>query len=168
MTLASIVRTRLTLWRQACDAWGLEIDPPFTRETLSRVSPGWVAFRAHLVGGSNAAGETVSLTVIELWQAGGDPHGDRRLEHEGCSAAILSWHLQVIDEAGPRGAERLDVVETPDPTHPRIHRHPYGQPNETREPSDLPPPDAWLHRVDSSLGGLLSAGLAIWDPDEQE
>ena len=167
MTLASVVRTRLAIWRQACDAWGLEINPPFTRVELEWMRPGLVSFWAfgRPVGARDE--QAVTLSVVESWEPGPDPHGDRRVEAEGCHLAVLNWHLQVESVSGAPGAERLDVVPEPDGSHPRVHRHPYGSPNDVRQPSDLPPPGAWLYSVDQTLSGLLSAGLATY-LDEQD
>lgn len=129
--------------------------------------PGLVSFWAfgRAVGASGE--QAVTLSVVESWEPGPDPCGDRRIEAEGCHLTFLNWHLQVESVPGAPGAERLDVVPEPDASHPRVHRHPYGSPNDVRRPSDLPPPGAWLYSVDQTLSGLLSAGLATY-LDEQD
>ncbi len=155
MTLASISRTRLLLWRQACELWGFEIEPPLTRALLALLPLGQIALRAKRqmrVGDE----PPTTLSVIETWAVGPDPLGDHRVEREGCHLVVLSWHLQLGAGAGPEGAERLDVTPAPDETHPRIHRHPYGSPNAIRAADELPPPDAWLRGLDRRLGGTLS------------
>jgi hypothetical protein len=135
---------------------------------LTAIPTGMVSFRAVRPRRPGDEGEAITLTVAELWHPGADPFGDRRLVYEGCFLSTLSWHIQVGESTGPRGAERLDIVSDPDDRHPRIHRHPYGRPNEVREPAELPPPDAWLYAVDRASGGLLADDLDTWDPDEQE
>jgi hypothetical protein len=159
LTLTSVVRSRLAIWRQVCDAWGLEIIPPFTRAGLQRLPPGLIAFRAVGMVTTEEKEQTVSLSVVETWVPGFDELGDRRVEAEGCHVILLSWHLQIGPDTGASEAERLDVIPNPDPEHPRIHRHPYGAANALRQPADLPPPDAWLHQVDETLNCLLSDGL---------
>ena len=109
-----------------------------------------------------------SLTVDERWEVGEDPLGDRRLEAEGCFVEALTWHLQIGPESADAGAERLDVVPAPDATHPRIHRHPYGTRNATRIPTQLPPPDPWLHAVNRALGGALEEHESASIGDEAE
>ena len=153
--------TRLFQWLGACDAWGFEIDPPFTAESLRDRAAGEVRFRATRAAVIEADPVTVTLDVIESWHEGNAPDGDRRLEHEGCHVASLGWHVQLGSETGARGAERLDVGLRDD-QHPRIHRHPYGEPNNCRIPAELPPPDAWLHHVSDTLGGVLDDGLQDW------
>ena len=58
-----------------------------------------------------------------------------------------SWNAQ-IDGERAEDAERLDV----DRSKPRplmIHRHPYAQPNEVREPAQhLAAPERWLQEVE--------------------
>jgi hypothetical protein len=75
-----------------------------------------------------------------------DPDG-LRVEAEGCHLQGSSWNAQVDGER-PEDAERLDV----DRSKPRrliIHRHPYGQPNEVREPAQpLAAPERWLQEVE--------------------
>jgi hypothetical protein len=155
MTQASIVLTRLALWQRACEFWGFQIDPPLTRETLAAQPLGSVSIFAERAVALGGDAQRVTLSVVETWLPGADPLGDRRLEREGCHVSVLSWHLQIGAEPGPAGAERLDIVPTPDAMHPRIHRHPYGEPNHVRLPAELPPPHVWLHELDGQLGGLL-------------
>ncbi len=81
------------------------------------------------------------------------------------AAFQISWHLQVDAEPGARGADRLDVVPMQDARHPRIHRHPHGESNETRIESEFVPPGVWLGDVNAVLGrGRLSEQR----PTEQE
>jgi hypothetical protein len=86
------------------------------------------------------------LDVYELWVAGPDPDG-LRLEAEGCYLYGGSWNAQ-IGGARPEDAERLDV----DRAKQRdllIHRHPFGQPNEVREPARvLPAPERWVREIE--------------------
>lgn len=149
----------------ACDAWGLEIAPPFTSESLSAVPEGVVEFVA---AGPQTLSPHISLTVSEFWLPGPDPQSDRRLEAEGCHLTALSWHIQIGKEGDAECAERLDVIEEADADHPRIHRHPYGSPNDLRVAAELPPPAAWLHRANDATGGLLSAGLETWGDEDME
>lgn len=169
VTQESIVNTRLLQWLGACDAWGFEIVPPFTEESLRGLAPGEVAFRAERTAVIDGETVRVTLTVAETWRDGDDPHGDRRLEQEGCHLIACGWHVQVGETSGAFGAERLDVGDE-DEAHPRIHRHPYGAANHVREPAELPPPDGWLHHVNDALGGLLDDGLQDWEElaDEEE
>lgn len=91
--------------------------------------------------------------MLENWEPGSDPLGDRRLDSQGCWWRLARWHLQ--DGVGGTYAERLDVIPTPDSDHPRIHSHPYGQPNDVRMPAELRPPRVWLSGV---LDDLEPAG----------
>lgn len=167
MSLDSIVTARLFLWINACAAWGFdEIQPPFDEFGLAERAPGEVAFYAN----RDAIVEGRSLRVsLEAWRPGDDPEGDHRLHAEGCHVSVLSWHLQVGAINGDRGAERLDIGPEDD-THPRIHRHPYGEPNDVRETAQLPPPEVWLHHANQALGGALDDRLQDWDDlaDEEE
>jgi hypothetical protein len=169
MSLDSIVSTRLFLWSAACEAWDFEIDPPFTAETPGERVPGEVLFRAARSAVIDGESMEVSLTVAESWVESEHPGRDRRLEAEGCHLVAMSWHVQVGDDTGDRGAERFDVGEE-DLVHPRIHRHPFGETNDRREPAELPPPDAGLHHVNDVLSGALDDGLQDWGAlaDEEE
>jgi len=159
----SIINTRLFLWINACEAWGFdEIVPLFDERGLAERAPGEVSFCASRDAVIDGRSVRVTLSVSEAWLPGDDPEGDHRLRAEGCHVPRLNWHLQVGAIAGDRGAERLDVGPEDD-KHPRIHRHPYGQPNEIREPTELPPPDAWLHHANQVLGEALDDGLQDWD-----
>lgn len=166
MTQASLVRTRLALWQRACEFWDFGITPPLSRETLAAQPLGALGFIARRTLRLRGSAQETTLTVEEIWWPGADPLDDRRLEREGCHLAVLSWHLQIGAETGSAGAERLDVVLLPDSAHPRIHRHPYGQPNRVRQPTELPPPHAWLHDVNRRLGGALDEpnGQRTTDP----
>jgi hypothetical protein len=88
----------------------------------------------------------VLLDVRELWLPGSDPDG-LGLEAEGCYLLGGSWNAQ-IDGERPEDAERLDV----DRSKPRglmIHNHPYGRPNQAREPAPrLAAPERWLQEVE--------------------
>jgi hypothetical protein len=166
----SVVSTRLFLWFNACAAWGFEDpEPPFDEEGLAMNGPGEVSFQAFRTAEIDGETVLVSLTVAEAWVHGGDPDGDYRLDAEGCHVPRLSWHVQLGDGTGDLGAERLDVGPEDD-LHPRIHRHPFREPNDVREAAELPPPDAWLHQVNDAMGGILDDGLKDWDDlaDEEE
>lgn len=155
MTRHSVVLARLASWYRACEVWDFNIDPSLTSSVLDELDEGVVQFCAARTARRRGEQVRVTLTVAERWAAGADPHGDRRLEAEGCFVEALAWHLQVGATSGDAGAERLDVTPEPDPVHPRVHRHPYGSENTVREPAELPPPQQWLHQLNQTLGGLL-------------
>jgi len=74
-----------------------------------------------------------------------------------------SWHAQVGKSTGELGTERLDVVPVEDETHPRVHHHPYGQPNDVREPTGMAVPEGWLNQLNRILGNALADGEVLWD-----
>lgn len=82
MSLDSVVNDRLFQWFNACEAWGFEINPQFSEDTLAALAPGEVSFRAKRTATNAGASVEVSLTVSEAWFEGADPAGDRRLERE--------------------------------------------------------------------------------------
>jgi hypothetical protein len=167
MSQASIASTRHKLWLAATYLTDFSILPPFTARSLNDLAPGQVHFRAARTEGLEDRVGLVVLDVAELWLPGADPHGDRRLESEGCHVSALSWHLQVHGEPSDRSAERLDVVPTADPEHPRIHRHPYGEPNRVRVEANFDPPSVWLSLACSSLPGIRPDSVT-WDQDLEE
>jgi hypothetical protein len=151
----------------ACEANGLVIDPPLKAADLCGLAAGLLGFCARRSATVDGVEWEITLAVGEMWAAGRDPYGERRLEAEGCFLAAASWHMQVGRDTGHVGAERFDVVPHPDSVHPRVHRHPYGFGNDVRLAwSSLPVPDAWLNHVDRVLGGALSDGLPSWEEDE--
>lgn len=168
MTQASVVNTRLFLWLTACDVADLHPIPPFTATELADQPAGTIDFRAERPTLVDRKPERLTLTVTETWEPGGEPLDDRRLESHGCWLVTASWHLQVGGPRGGRGSERLDVVPTPDADHARVHRHPYGQPNDVRLASELPPPHVWLSAlldvVEAASGGLYTR----WDLASEE
>ncbi|MGP0101440.1 MAG: hypothetical protein ACLPUT_07460 [Solirubrobacteraceae bacterium] len=88
----------------------------------------------------------VVLDVRELWLPGPDPD-DLGLEAEGCYTQRSSWNAQ-IDGERPEDSDRLDVDRSK-PAGAMIHRHPYEQPNDVREPaSHLAAPERWLQEVE--------------------
>ncbi|HEY6758844.1 MAG TPA: hypothetical protein VI318_05115 [Baekduia sp.] len=164
MTQESIARARLFLWSVAADVWDFEIDPPLADEDLADLTRGTFTFRAKREAQIGGVTKELLLEVRERWAQGGDPLDDRRLEAEGCFLEVAKWMIQVAD-GGDRGAERLDVIPMGDDRHPRVHRHPFGETNDTRNAvPDLPVPEAWLRGVDDVLGGALSdPDLDAWD-----
>lgn len=155
---------RLVSWIRACDVWGFEIHPPFSSATLGGLAPGEVQFRA--TRKATVAGEhvEVSLDVEEAWLPSDHPDGDWRLNDEGCHAGAVKWHLQVGTGTDDKhkNAERLEVAQE-DATHPRIHRHPYGERNDVREPAEFPVPEGWLSQVNAVLDGAFDDDLQSWD-----
>lgn len=155
----------------AAEIWDLKIDPPLREDDLVDLAHGTFTFRAKRPVTIEGVEADVLLEVSERWASGHDPLEDRRLEAEGCYLEVGKWLIQV-ESGGDLGAERLDVIPQPDDLHPRVHRHPYGRPNDTRVVvHDLPVPDAWLSSVDTALGGALNdSDLADWEalPEEDE
>jgi len=154
LSIDSVIAERWFDWQNACDAWGFEIDPEPTAESLTEVAPGVVEFSAS--SGAIVDGNTVNLRidVEELWQEGPDPYENVSLERHGCHAAVIKWHLQVGDCGTAESAERLEVVP-PDPNHLHIHRHPFGEPNYVKERNTLSVPDGWLAHLNRILGGAF-------------
>jgi hypothetical protein len=170
VTQESIARTRLFLWTVAAEAWGFVVAPPLDEGDLVDLSRGKLSFRAIRQAEIDGVTRDVVLRVGEAWGLGDDPLEDRRLEADGCFLLASSWMVQVSD-GGDLGAERIDVVMEPDAAHPRVHRHPYGQPNGVRVVvPDLPVPDAWLAQINATLGDALVDGYGNWDdlPEEDE
>jgi hypothetical protein len=78
---------------------------------------------------------------------GRDPNG-LGLELDDCHLFLSAWHAQLVADAGPHGAERLDVDRRKRPTL-IVHRHPLGKPNSEREPAaPLKHPAAWIAHVE--------------------
>ena len=96
-------------------------------------------------------GPATSLHVVELWRPGEDPL-ELGPSPDGCYLHACSWHAQ-IGGAGSRVAERFDLDRSKPPVQMR-HRHPYGQPNNIREPMTASTPAAWLLRLDTILSSL--------------
>lgn len=168
MSLDSVINHRLYLWRGACSAWGFDdIRPPFTAAGQAMLEPGLVAFQAFKTIQVDGSPVRISLTVTETWIPGTEPDGFWKLEAEGCHLRVASWHLQVGQETGAPGAERLDVVPNADETHPKVHRHPYGEANDVRPEAELPPPEVWLQQADAATGGLID-DLKPWTPEAEE
>ena len=140
MSVQSLLTNRIVRWCRVIDLHGYLVEAPDRAMTQL----GEFALRARrpaLYGDPN-----VLLDVRELWLPGPDPDGLRQ-EAEGCHLQGSSWNAQVDGER-PEDAERLDV----DRSKPRsliIHRHPYGQANEIREPARrLAAPERWLQEVE--------------------
>jgi hypothetical protein len=147
----------------ACEAWDFDMDPRFASDTLDAMPPGTLSFGATRTAVIDGVESTVKVDVVEVWREGADPEGDWRLELDGCHLEVCSWHAQVGTGTGAAGAERLDVVAVEDEAHPRIHRHPYGQHNEVREPTGMAVPDGWLNHLSRILNGALDDGDVPWD-----
>ena len=70
----------------------------------------------------------------------------------GTHLEASSWHAQL--GPGEQGAERMDV-DRRKPADLILHRHPFGSPNDEREPErDMDAPEAWITHVEG-----LSANL---------
>lgn len=153
--LLGIKGERATQWHLACEAWDFDITPPFASGTLGDMAPGSLSFSATRKALICGVEVTVKLDIDEVWREGPDLSGDRRLELHDCHLEVCSWHAQVSRDSGAVGAERLDVVAVEDAAHPRIHRHPYGRPNDVREPTGMAVPDGWLNHLNRVLGDAL-------------
>ena len=96
-------------------------------------------------------GPEAIIEVVEKWTEGPDPDG-LGLEQHGCHLEASSWHAQL--GPGEQGAERMDV-DRRKPADLILHRHPFGSPNDEREPErDMDAPEAWITHVEG-----LSANL---------
>jgi hypothetical protein len=137
---------RLSVWQDAFDRLGYE---PAQMEAEERTSPGgdtrWLLL-AHAARSRTYGGVAASIDVREEWQA--EAAAQRGLPSVG------GWHLQQatyhaqVGGSDPSRAERIDVDPRGGP-HPLIHRHPYGRPNDVREPLEgVPPPAQLLNRVE--------------------
>jgi hypothetical protein len=140
MTVHSLLTNRIVRWGRVVDLHGYLVEPPGHAMTQL----GEFALRARrpaLYGEPN-----VLLDIRELWLPGPDPDG-LRLEAEGCYMQGSSWNAQ-IDGERPEDAERLDVDRSK-PFDLTIHRHPYGRPNEVREPAQrMAAPERWVQEVE--------------------
>jgi hypothetical protein len=140
MSVQSLLTNRIVRWGRVIDLHGYLVEP--AGHAMGQF--GEFALRARRP--APYGDPSVLLDVRELWLPGPDPDGLRQ-EAEGCHLQGSSWNAQ-IDGERPEDAERLDV----DRSKPRrliIHRHPYGQPNEVREPARrLAAPERWLQEVE--------------------
>jgi hypothetical protein len=141
MNVQRLHTNRIVRWSRVIDFHGYLLEAPPDRAITQLGEIALRARRPALYGAPN-----VLLDVRELWLPGPDPDG-LRLEDEGCHIQGSSWNAQ-IDGERPEDAERLDV----DRSKPRrliIHSHPYGQPNEVREPAQrMTAPERWLQEVE--------------------
>lgn len=154
-----MVSQRFSAWMSACDVYGLALPPVVTNAVTAGLPPGLVRLRAARTVTVAGQDHEMTLDVAEVWLPGPDPLGERRLERGGCHLAAATWHAQVgLDTRDGDAAERLDVVPVPDPSHARVHRHPFG-----RVDFNLPVPDGWLHALDRTLGNALSLPGDLWD-----
>jgi hypothetical protein len=88
---------------------------------------------------------SVVVDIVELWLSGADPDGLKLAMH-GCHLFAAGWHAQIAQNE--LGAERLDVDRAKS-RRLMIHRHPFGRPNDVREPEALLfAPEAWMVRVE--------------------
>ncbi len=144
MSLESALTDRYALWHQVlCDLFGYEAAtptrPPRTRNEL--------AFRA--VRPARGRIQPVGVDIRETWLPGADP--DLGITLHDCFLFSASWHAQVAPDAGPTGAERLDV-ERDKPAELVVHRHPLGEPNDVRQPAaPLRHPQAWVTAVEEAI-----------------
>jgi hypothetical protein len=140
VTVHSLLTNRIVRWGGVIDLHGYLVEPPDRAMTQL----GEFALRARRP--ARYGDPNVLLDVREVWLPGPDPDG-LGLKAEGCYMRGSSWNAQVDGER-PEDAERLDV----DRSKPRrliIHSHPYGQPNEVREPAQhLAAPERWLQEVE--------------------
>lgn len=140
MTIHSLLTNRVARWCRVIDLHGYLMEQP-SRATMQL---GEFALRARRP--APYGDPTVLLDVHELWLPRPDPDG-LELEAEGCYMHGCSWNAQ-IDGERPEDAERLDV-DRAKPRDLMIHRHPYAQPNEAREPArHLAAPERWLQEVE--------------------
>jgi hypothetical protein len=101
------------------------------------------------------------LDVHELWLPGPDPDG-LGLEAEGCYLYGGSWNAQ-LGGARAEDAERLDV-DRAKPRELLLHRHPFGSPNEVREPvAVLPAPERWVLEIEELV---FRRFLAVHDEED--
>jgi len=140
MTIHSLLTNRAARWGRVIDLHGYLVEQPDRAMTQL----GECALRARR---PDPYGDpAVLLDVHELWLPGPDPDG-LELEAEGCYMQGSSWNAQ-IDGERAEDAERLDVDRSK-PRRLTIHRHPYEQPNEVREPAQhLAAPECWLQEVE--------------------
>lgn len=142
MSLASALRNRSALWHDLLDTFGYGFVDP-------RPGAGPGELRVRAVRPVAYGGPAAVIDVTELWVAGGDPDA-LAIEEEGCHPRAVSWHAQ-IDAASGVGAERLDFDRTK-PRTLKIHRHPFGKPNEVRLPAaGLMVPARWLEHVEGLI-----------------
>jgi hypothetical protein len=95
---------------------------------------------------------TVVLDIGELWSPRVELHG-LGLEADNCYLLRASWNAQ-IGGRGPEHTERLDVDHSK-PRHLIVHRHPYSQAGDVREPSaPLMAPEHWLQEVEQIVSRL--------------
>jgi hypothetical protein len=143
MTLESVLRERVARWVDELDAYGYVLEPP-GRVAVSLAEIAVAARRPTTYGGPAA-----KIEVHELWLPGADPDG-LALEGHGCHLHMASWHAQIL-EGGATGAERLDV-DRRKPRELMVHRHPFGEPNERREPAaPLIAPERWVEHVEALI-----------------
>lgn len=139
--MLSFLGRRVARWREAIGLYAyepsaLELDHIEGRLHLRAVRP--------TVYGSPA----VIIVVRELWRPGRDrlrlaPTVDsHQLERAG-------WHAQIAHD-GPTNAERFDIDRSK-PIGAMRHRHPYGSPNEVREPTTIAVPEAWMLHVETVI-----------------
>ena len=140
MSVQSLLTDRIARWGGVIDLHGYLVEP--VDRAMTQL--GEIALRARRPALYGDPG--VLLDIRELWLPGPDPDG-LRLEAEGCHLQGSSWNAQVDGER-PEDAERLDVDRSK-PGSLIIHRHPYGQANEVREPAQhLAAPERWLQEVE--------------------
>ena len=140
MNVHSLLTNRIVRWGRVVDLHGYLVEP--ADHAMAQFGEFALRARRPVLYGD----PRVLLDVRELWLPGPDPDG-LRLEAEGCHLQGSSWNAQVDGER-PEDAERLDVDRSK-PCRLIIHRHPYGQANEVREPAQyLAAPERWLQEVE--------------------
>ncbi|MCC6831900.1 MAG: hypothetical protein IT200_11195 [Thermoleophilia bacterium] len=142
MSVGSVLRDRAARWCAEITAYGYVLQEPTRQAEL----PGELLVRA--VRPQTYGGPPAVVDVREIWVSGPDPDG-LGLDQDGCHLLVGQWHAQIT--AGDVGAMRLDV-DRGKPFTLAIHLHPYGQPNQVREPAaPLGSPEAWLERVETVI-----------------
>jgi hypothetical protein len=142
MSIASVLDDRYALW------FGLLVnDFGYDEAPLSRPprSSSELAIRA--IRPRSGQVEAVVLDIREGWVLGSD--SVLGIEDDDCMLEVSSWNAQVMADSGDgTGAERLDV-DRRKPKSLWVHRHPFGEVNDRREPAaPLRHPAAWLEHVE--------------------
>jgi hypothetical protein len=137
MTRESIIRERLATWTQQLQFFGYEI------VGCERARG---AFFLRGLRPTSYGVPSVTIDISEAWARGADPDRSGLVGH-GCYLEAASWHAQIAE--GDQGAERSDVDRSKGPRL-IVHRHPFGEPNDTRTPlAGLILPTEWIRDVET-------------------